>query len=722
MRIYPAIVLVFIAHIAAAKDQPQHESGAKSTIGLAAQETSRTFFQPQDLMGAGAPNSLFPEMDCQDRRPTVKGNDISVTLKIGYSDHTIWNPNAQKNDKVHLRTYNDCLVAPTLTVHPDNRLRITLKNTLPVDEVDCPEGRNTPNCPNAGNLHTHGLHVSPAGNSDNVLISIDPQTTFTYQYDIPRTHPAGTFWYHSHRHGSTALSVSSGMEGVLIIRGDRTYQDRKKNDGIVDIDTVLHTPNGQPFPERVMLFQQIAYGCFSDPQFQDLLIDPNDGHWICPKDKVGVVENFPKQLSFGDWQKSGRFTQINGKVQPVLTAHAGEIERWRMVHGGVRDTIDLKIVKAATSPEAAPAAAPTQPQGKIAALTKATTSKELATRLQSLTREQLQEFTQQTCTGENLTQYEIAVDGLTRSKVSLKTDNVLNPGQRSDTLVVFPSRGLYCVLDEAAPAENTITITRPGQRPTSKERQLLAFVIVHGDKPVTGSTDDYLKTQLIHANATLPPPIRTALGNFDLTTFTPPQYRDLSTAVVAAHPSAIFDFHIPPQTQDNTPVPDQPAQNPAIADLLGLVQNDALGPTEVSYNPATSYVATLGTVDEWKLGSARANHVFHIHINPFEIMDIKNPGNQSIFNSDGSCIDSEKTNVPFYCDQRGVFRDTLFIKQGYTVTARTRYDDFIGEYVLHCHILDHEDQGMMMNVTVVNPNTLPSEANAHTKVSANSHH
>ncbi|PPD27432.1 MAG: hypothetical protein CTY21_13555, partial [Methylomonas sp.] len=29
---------------------------------------------------------------------------------------------------------------------------------------------------------------------------------------------------------------------------------------------------------------------------------------------------------------------------------------------------------------------------------------------------------------------------------------------------------------------------------------------------------------------------------------------------------------------------------------------------------------------------------------------------------------------------------------------------YIGEYVLHCHILDHEDQGMMQNVSIVLPN------------------
>jgi FtsP/CotA-like multicopper oxidase with cupredoxin domain len=32
---------------------------------------------------------------------------------------------------------------------------------------------------------------------------------------------------------------------------------------------------------------------------------------------------------------------------------------------------------------------------------------------------------------------------------------------------------------------------------------------------------------------------------------------------------------------------------------------------------------------------------------------------------------------------------------------RTRYEDFKGKFVLHCHILDHEDQGMMQAVEIV---------------------
>ena len=54
-----------------------------------------------------------------------------------------------------------------------------------------------------------------------------------------------------------------------------------------------------------------------------------------------------------------------------------------------------------------------------------------------------------------------------------------------------------------------------------------------------------------------------------------------------------------------------------------------------------------------------------------------------------------------YKDMKGLWRDTVFVGPQYRVVMRTRYEKYIGEFVLHCHILDHEDQGMMQNVKIV---------------------
>jgi hypothetical protein len=51
----------------------------------------------------------------------------------------------------------------------------------------------------------------------------------------------------------------------------------------------------------------------------------------------------------------------------------------------------------------------------------------------------------------------------------------------------------------------------------------------------------------------------------------------------------------------------------------------------------------------------------------------------------------------------GAWKDTILVRKGYKIVVRTRYQRYIGEFVLHCHILDHEDQGMMQNISIVVP-------------------
>ena len=74
--------------------------------------------------------------------------------------------------------------------------------------------------PNTTNLHTHGLHISSNSPGDNVFHVVEPGTEFTYQYDLPDDHAGGTFWYHAHHHGSTALQVGGGMAGVMIVEDE----------------------------------------------------------------------------------------------------------------------------------------------------------------------------------------------------------------------------------------------------------------------------------------------------------------------------------------------------------------------------------------------------------------------------------------------------------------------------------------------------------------------
>ena len=191
--------------------------------------------------------------------PPAESRDIVYDLNVVYTEGKLWNPTEGRFDQVKLRSYvgdgvkpETPFVGPLIDMYPGQTVRMTLHNKLP-DDTTCPFSGgsiNIPHCFNGTNMHTHGLWINPSGNSDNVLISVNPGVDFQYEYNIPPDHPAGTFWYHSHRHGSTALQVSSGMVGALIIRGTRPPTQSANG----DLDTLLKPIPSQPFRERVMVF------------------------------------------------------------------------------------------------------------------------------------------------------------------------------------------------------------------------------------------------------------------------------------------------------------------------------------------------------------------------------------------------------------------------------------------------------------------------------------
>ncbi len=122
----------------------------------------------------------------------------------------------------------------------------------------------------------------------------------------------------------------------------------------------------------------------------------------------------------------------------------------------------------------------------------------------------------------------------------------------------------------------------------------------------------------------------------------------------------------------------------------------------------------LGTAQEWKLVSdfhSNSGHPFHIHVNAFQVVGYQ----KAVPTADNP------TPVQWdYPDRIGIWRDTLFIPPGATYTIRARYQDISGKSVLHCHILDHEDQGMMMSIELVNPNVIgpPATGAGAAKVAA----
>jgi FtsP/CotA-like multicopper oxidase with cupredoxin domain len=627
------------------------ERGAPGSAGAPAQTAPAQTAPAQTAPAQTAPAQTAPAQTAPIAATAPAsssiGGEARLTLRIGYTDTTIRNPGTRQLDRVRLRSYinegapatNVPLIAPTIEVFPGETVRITLRNQLPPEpNCDGPD-INVPHCFNTTNLHGHGLEVSPSGNSDNVLISIRPQVDFQYEYNIPADHPAGTYWYHPHRHGSTALQVGSGMAGALIVRGNRVPTLSAPG----DIDTLLRNRDGSPYLERVMVFQQIAYAC---RDAAGAIKKNADGTWLCQPGDIGTIENYDV---FGQnaWRASGRYTTINGRTVEPLAQRAvvGRPERWRLIHAGVRDTLRMSIRRRRPG---------------AAAFT-------------ALRAQDQQAWIDANCEPQPLPTWEVASDGLTRTRAQPKDSVWIQPGYRSDLLVVFPSAGDYCVVDEEAPPDQSVNGGGTG-------RQLLTVVTAEGTAPpivtspnVAGDLFTYLRSELqASARQFMPVNVRQRvvdeLSDLSLGSFMA-NHSDLRNVTPSGSQPLVFKF--PPSVG------------------VDSLQAKPYDPNRIDRQ------LTLGAVEDWLLASHQGGHPFHIHINPYQVVRVLRISDQRDLTLDPQ---SE------YFGLAGVWKDTLFVQPGVIITARTRYQRYIGDFVLHCHILDHEDTGMMQNVRIGLPN------------------
>ena len=108
--------------------------------------------------------------------------------------------------------WNGREVAPTIRVHPGDRIRLHYDNALP---VICGLGMVS-----ASNLHFHGLQSAPVPPGDDVLTTnVAPGTAYDYTIRIDRTQPPGLYWYHPHPHGLTNWEIGNGMSGAIVVEG-----------------------------------------------------------------------------------------------------------------------------------------------------------------------------------------------------------------------------------------------------------------------------------------------------------------------------------------------------------------------------------------------------------------------------------------------------------------------------------------------------------------------
>jgi FtsP/CotA-like multicopper oxidase with cupredoxin domain len=248
----------------------------------------------------------------------------------------------------------------------------------------------------------------------------------------------------------------------------------------------------------------------------------------------------------------------------------------------------------------------------------------------------------------------IAEDGLPVWHVVKRDTLLMPPGKRFDVLVAPTDAGTYdlvslryaqrYVQDPPAPAPPTSLIPKP-----------LPVEVVNGTRVPVDQT--IATAHVLASSGTVPDaPLPRALVPRE----------DFSRAHVSAAHKRTFRFQYTPSGE-------------AFAALINKVQ---FHPNEM---PMVAPVR--GTLEQWTLiNQTTDDHPFHIHVNGFQVISVN--GKRYHANGHQDIVD-----IPAQTLVDGKLVDGK-------VVIRQKFKRFTGWFVFHCHILQHEDAGMMATIQV----------------------
>ena len=532
---------------------------------------------------------------------------------------------------VKLRTWNGTVPGTMIVAEPGDRLDIDIVNNLtPYDSSEWAGNHNVPHDLNSTNLHVHGLEVQPhlfepLGTADPhaPMISVPPEGgKKSYSFDIPSDQPCGLFWYHPHKHGSTAVQAVSGMAGGILIKGD--------------IDKVPEIAAAQ---DNIMVVQDI--GLF-----------PTDNPDV---DGPGTYIYEPKQNAI--WQTFTGEVTIDGKVQPDLNSGftTGDYPiRYFLINGE-------PFFKEVHNP-----ASPAEPTG---------TQMDVPT--YEMAQGEVARFRMLNANSDDVMPiylqdhdlHLIGMDGVNLPK--LRTLPAL-PSGAADTdyqLLMAPAnRCEYLVKANAKPGVYELRQSPQSLQFLKSEGRVLARIVI------TKETNDM----------PLPAALPIQTRHFPLI----PDEEVVNTRIIefgmqfpgVANPIVGIDFFINNQLYEELSV-----ANTVILDTAEdwIIKSPPMPDTMEGKHAVMHHDNTEG-------------HPFHIHVNSFEIIAMADVDSNGV-----------ASNEVRYSPDEILIQDTVWVPLGKQVTIRQKYKQWTGKAVYHCHILPHEDTGMMQNLMIWNSKFTP---------------
>ncbi|GAC1414129.1 MAG: hypothetical protein NVSMB57_09710 [Actinomycetota bacterium] len=144
------------------------------------------------------------------------------------------------------------------------------------------------------------------------------------------------------------------------------------------------------------------------------------------------------------------------------------------------------------------------------------------------------------------------------------------------------------------------------------------------------------------------------------------------------------------------PVPPAPAITSMAATRLWILGSSQVGSLEWTINgrgfDASRIDATpvRGTSEQWVfLNTTPVNHYIHLHDVDWRLL---------------ARISSDSYDPADTLAEQG-FKETFLVRPNEAIVVAATFTDHLGTYVVHCHVLEHEDMSIMAQFSVVDKNT-----------------
>ena len=637
---------------------------------------------------------------------------------------------------------------PVLMIQPGDSLNLNFDNNIRIEGLTDQQNQNATLIPNSSyglnggstaggmfssNFHMHGGHVVPSGFGDNVVARYTSGQDWTTKIAIPKDHGQGSYWYHPHYHPAVNTQLYGGLSGFMQV-GDPLqkvplFKDVPRNVAVlktmqVEIDPStgnyqLAAVNGNFVgmyslgPNRASMFtvngEYMPEIDFQDGGWQALTLTNQDNNYymnisVRNSQSEGSWSNLPLFIYGEDGHQ---YPQIRPASQGAL-GYVQQLNANATAYKQAENLISL-------------------PPGKRVDL------------LFYLPAGQSELVSAYSFTGADNQQYQINNLRFPLSNSSqyadLSSANVdpSNPNSGPGPIAKFKVQGnarnlslaeQYAVINQANQGIQVQVVTPDTPAGAYNEAAVPSVNLYAEKQGIRFPWKKYSDTDVWE-------PLRKRELNYSVLALVgPEESRDIPTqkAIKAYNDDARIKKKQPYLNYTVVPGPT----------WLGYENPDFINDHVFPNGPLI--ITQLGTLEEWSLknwnwggpGSSQAGnnpnggnnvgHPFHIHVNDYQVKqsDTELPNKQNLedvtmINASGyhymdpsgtiqklDPLAGKFTAIPEALDNQSYVYNHGLFTTGYTdTTIRMLFQDFLGTYVHHCHLLEHEDAGMMQVVTVI---------------------